>query len=229
MIRIFHLLNLSLITLSIFSRISFPQSGKSGSLAVSFTDGHGQAEVGGKYVGAEFHQSRPLFSRLSFYYPVANSLDLSTDYWKRDESLPFQVVVTANGRPDTVGLEAFEYRYAPYFIEFHKAFPDYSLTFSYHFCEDLPVMALALTVKNTADSLVEYAVKTSLTPILRTCQTYAWKIEPVCRFSADGRIFAADFKDAETDSTTLFILNAGAASQISNISKSREIPAAEFS
>src|SRR5437870_13328446 len=54
-----------------------------------FFDRHyGQVEVGGRYVGAEFHRSRPLPSRISFYYPVANSIDLSTDYLRRDESLP---------------------------------------------------------------------------------------------------------------------------------------------
>jgi len=44
-------------------------------------DGHfGQVEVGGRYAGAEFHRSRPLPSRISFYYPVANSIELSTGY-----------------------------------------------------------------------------------------------------------------------------------------------------
>jgi hypothetical protein len=50
-------------------------------LSYSFDKHYGQVEVGGRYVGAEFHESRPIPSRISFYYPVANSIDLSTDYW----------------------------------------------------------------------------------------------------------------------------------------------------
>jgi len=61
---------------------------QSSQLAVRFEGKYGQVEVGGDFVGAEFHQSRPLPSRISFYYPVANSIDLSTDYWKRYESQP---------------------------------------------------------------------------------------------------------------------------------------------
>ena len=49
-----------------------------------FTGKFGQVEVGGRYAGAEFHGSRPLPSRISFFYPVANSVDLSKDYWKRE-------------------------------------------------------------------------------------------------------------------------------------------------
>lgn len=44
-----------------------------------FDKKYGQVEVGGPYVGAEFHESRPLPLRISFYYPVANSIDVSTD------------------------------------------------------------------------------------------------------------------------------------------------------
>ncbi|HPR87551.1 MAG TPA: hypothetical protein PL181_05970, partial [bacterium] len=47
-------------------------------LAASFSGMRGQVEVGGPCAGAEFHGSRPLPARISFYYPVANSIDLST-------------------------------------------------------------------------------------------------------------------------------------------------------
>jgi hypothetical protein len=52
-------------------------------IAVAFHGGYGSIEVGGPYAGFESHHSRPLPSRISFYAPVANSMDLSTDYWRR--------------------------------------------------------------------------------------------------------------------------------------------------
>ena len=54
-------------------------------------------EVGGPFAGAEFHHSRPVPTRISFYSPVANSVDLSTDYWQRWESIPVRVFVTVDG------------------------------------------------------------------------------------------------------------------------------------
>ncbi|MEZ4763341.1 MAG: hypothetical protein R3C26_09140 [Calditrichia bacterium] len=57
----------------------FGQSGDSqffDDIAVPFAGKRGQVEVGGNFAGAAFHHSRPLPSRISFFYPVANSLDL---------------------------------------------------------------------------------------------------------------------------------------------------------
>src|SRR5512140_3064290 len=66
-------------------------------LSYRFTGQRGQVEVGGPYVGMEFHHSRPSPSRISFYYPVANSIDLSTDYWKRGDSRPMAAGVRVKG------------------------------------------------------------------------------------------------------------------------------------
>lgn len=67
------------------------QSQQTGPLEYAFDKHYGQVEVGGVFAGAEFHNSRPLPSRISLYYPVANSIDLSTDYWKRGDSRPVAV------------------------------------------------------------------------------------------------------------------------------------------
>ena len=53
-------------------------------LTVESTKEVGQIEVGSSYVGIEIHKSFPLLNRISFYYPVANSIDISEDYWKRE-------------------------------------------------------------------------------------------------------------------------------------------------
>ena len=53
--------------------------------------GDAKIEVGGPFAGIELHHSSPLLQRISFFYPVANSLDESTDYWKRDTSFIMQL------------------------------------------------------------------------------------------------------------------------------------------
>ena len=55
------------------------------SLAIKSVKEVGQIEIGSRYVGVEIHKSFPLLNRISFYYPVANSIDVSTDYWTREK------------------------------------------------------------------------------------------------------------------------------------------------
>src|ERR1041385_3564458 len=90
-------------------------------LEYTFTGRYGQVEVGGKYAGAEFHGSRPLPSRISFYYPVANSIDLSTDYWRRDESLPMALAIAIDGGERRwMGREGWSYLLSPHRVRFEK-------------------------------------------------------------------------------------------------------------
>ena len=53
-------------------------------LTIESTKEVGQIEVGSPYEGIEIHKSFPLLNRISFYYPVANSIDVSEDYWKSE-------------------------------------------------------------------------------------------------------------------------------------------------
>ncbi|MGH7495128.1 MAG: MGH1-like glycoside hydrolase domain-containing protein [bacterium] len=133
--------------------LALPQLSERSAVAVSFDGKFGQIEIGGKYVGAEFHHSLPLPSRLSFYSPVANSIDLSTDYWHRDESMPFSVIVSIDGKSDTVGRVPFAYTWTPFHAVFTRSDASSKLEFSYHFCEDL----LFLHALTAADSVLPHA------------------------------------------------------------------------
>src|SRR5262245_7327743 len=103
--------------------LALPQLPERSAVAVSFDGKFGQIEIGGKYVGAEFHHRLPLPNRLSFYAPVANSIDLSADYWHRDASRPFSVVVTVEDRSDTIGHEPFAYTWTPFYAVFARSDP----------------------------------------------------------------------------------------------------------
>ncbi|HOT97972.1 MAG TPA: hypothetical protein PLN61_10635 [bacterium] len=187
-------------------------------LAAAFSGKRGQVEVGGPFAGAEFHDSRPLPARISFYYPVANSIDLSTDYWRRGESRPLRFALTHDGRTDSLGAAPWAYRYTPYAIEFQQHNPDYRCTIRYRFCRTLPVLVLQLELTSNMDQARSFELVGTLQWILRTCQTYAWMrpARVACTLqdptdTASGCSLAAAAYDApETDSALVFIANAGA-------------------
>jgi len=190
-------------------------------LAASFSGMRGQVEVGGPCAGAEFHGSRPLPARISFYYPVANSIDLSTDYWRRGESRPLRFELTHDGRTDSLGAAPWAYRYTPYAIEFQQRNPEYLCSIRYRFCRTLPVLVLQLELTNGMDRARSFALEGTLQWILRTCQTYAWMrpVRVACTLqnpadSGSGCLLAtAAFDAPETDSALVFIANAGALPQ----------------
>lgn len=176
---------------------------------MGFDGGYGQVEIGGKYVGVEFHQSRPLPSRISFYYPVANSIDFSTDYWKRYESLPLTVLLKSEGMTDTVGTHPYPYRYTPYRASFKNVQNDYGITFSYDTCEDLPVLVVKMGLRNLSRRPRNLSLETSLQTSLRTSHTYAWKTRASVYYLNQGSVGIARFNEMDSDSTTVFVANVG--------------------
>ena len=180
-------------------------------LAVPFSGGYGQVEVGGVYAGAEFHDSRPLPSRLSFYTPVANSLDLSTDYWKRGDSRPMVLAVRLDGgRPYLLGKEPWEYTVGPHRVEFRHVRDGLSYTLAYDFCRTLPAMAMRLTVRNMGTSRRTVALYTHVVLALRSCQTFARFDSSDVRLASSGDALVASFRERQLDRASLFVLHQGA-------------------
>jgi hypothetical protein len=179
-------------------------------LEYRFAGRYGQVEVGGPYAGAEFHDSRPLPSRISFFYPVANSIDLSTDYWKRGESHPFSVGLSIDKRgARPVGLEPWEYILSPHRVTFRREDDSLSCTMSYEFGLEEPVLLFRLTVVNRgpARRLVEPSI--SLNAVLRSCQTYA-RFEPAAiSYDSISNAIVAQFTEPQTTPTSVFIQNVG--------------------
>jgi len=90
---------------------------------IHFAGGCGQVELGGPFVGFESHNSFPLPIRISFYYPVANSIDLSTDYWHREQSRPMYIGLKIGDAPKLwIGLEPYEHDLTPYSVSFGARF-----------------------------------------------------------------------------------------------------------
>ncbi len=199
---------LIVMVLSLSIQVSYPQS--IDPLIFSFDKKYGQVEVGGRFAGVEFHQSNPLPSRISFYYPVANSIDVSTDYWKRGDSRPFAVgVKIGNEKKKWIGREGWKYELSPHTVTFHHQDETLSYTFKYEFCLNEPAMVVTMIVKNETAVPQNVSVYTHLLLSLRTCQTYNRIDSAVLRYGSEYQSITAQFNDPGTRKASLFVLNAG--------------------
>jgi len=179
-------------------------------LSFFFSGGYGQIEVGGRYVGVEFHRSRPLPSRISFYYPVANSIDLSTDYWRRAESQPLAIgVKVGDGEKRWLGKTPWAYRLSPHRVEFEHQEQELEYSITYEFCLNEPAMVLTFKTKNITGRSVSIEVYTHLRMALRTCQTYARKDSARTEFDGSLNMLVAHFDDPQTDRASVFVQNVG--------------------
>ena len=178
-------------------------------LSVNFS-GDAKVSVGSFYVGAEFHHSSIQPQRISFYYPVANSIDLSTDYWYRDttfiNALGLQI---GNGPRQWLGLHPYEYNLTPYKVTFHKEDSVKAVKVTYQFCKDKPAMVVTYEITNRSNNTEDYSFYTHLETSLKTCHTYALKDKAVTSYDKSGSTIYADFNDIGTQFARVFVANAG--------------------
>lgn len=185
------------------------------SLGIEFDGRYGQVEVGGAFAGVEFHGSRPVPARISFYYPVANSIDLSTDYWRRDESRPLSFTISIDGHTDSLGTRPWAYTWTPYSVLFRDDTERYSATIAYRFTDGLPIVVVRLVVRNTADRSARFELDSRLVTSIRTSHRYATREPDAVGYADGGSSFVASFDAADTDSASLFVTNAGAVPEYS--------------
>jgi len=178
-------------------------------LALSFS-GKAQIEVGGPYVGVDFHHSYMIPQRISFFYPVANSIDHSNDYWNRDTSFVMQWNLKIGDRPtESIGREPAEFELTPYSVTFQNVTEIYSATAAYQFCNEKPAMVLTIDITNKLDKSETYQLDTRLKTSLKTCHTYKLIDKVTSEYDAEAGAVYARFNDADADSALIFIANTG--------------------
>jgi hypothetical protein len=178
--------------------------------SVHFAGKHGQVEVGGRFVGFESHNSLPLPNRISFFYPVANSIDLSTDYWHRGLSRPLVIGLKVNDGPKRwMGLEPYEYELAPYTVSFEKKDSTCGIKVSYDFCLNEPAMVMRLGITNLSATNQHLEIFARLETSVRTCQSYTVKNRAWTTFDTVGTAIYACFDETDTDSAQVFVANVG--------------------
>ncbi len=205
-----------LIFISLLASASFGQVEKSYNqlqkdLHVKFNK-DAKIEIGNKFVGVEYHHSSILPQRISFYYPVANSIDLSTDYWHRDTTFIMAAgLKIGSGKKEWLGLKPYKFDLTPYSVSFQKVGRQKSINVSYEFCKDKPAMVVTFIIKNLGSKKEEFEFYTHLETSLKTCHTYALMDKASTEFDKTGNAVYANFNDIETQYADVFAANAGEA------------------
>lgn len=172
--------------------------------------GDAKIEVGGPFVGIEMHHSSPLLQRISFYYPVANSLDESTDYWRRDTSFIMQLgLKIGDGEKQLIGLKPFEFDLTPYSVEFHKSDNEKSISISYRFTKIKPAMVIRYEIKNESNEEKSFEFYTNLETAIRTSHSYNFIDKAWTEYDKNNSILYTNFDDPQTQSVQIFVANVG--------------------
>jgi len=179
-------------------------------LTIESTKEVGQIEVGGPYVGIEIHKSFPLLNRISFYYPVANSIDISEDYWKRENFRIMNVGLKVGDSPkEFLKHQIYKVSQTPYSVSFTGNDFDSEIKIKYEFCKHQPAMVITYEITNTSDVVKEYEAYTRLETTLRTSHTYKIIDSPYTEYEDYGSIIRTNFPFVETGDAQVFVLNAG--------------------
>ena len=170
----------------------------------------GQVEVGNPYVGIEIHNSFPMLNRISFYYPVANSLDISEDYWKRANYRIMNVGLKIGDSPkEFLKNEVYEVDQTPYSVSFSKSEKDAGIKIGYEFCKDEPAMLITYNFTNNSASVKSFEVYTRLTTVLRTSHTYQAFDSASSTYNSKNNTLSLDYNYIETGKAKVFISSAG--------------------
>jgi len=167
-----------------------------------------QIEVGGPLAGVEFHGSRPLPARISLYAPVANSIDLSTDYWQRGNSRPVRFAIGVDAGPlRAIGNEPWEYCLSPHMVRFERKDADLRYTITYEFGVRDVATAVIVEIANegTTPHSVEFSASFAL--VLRSCQTYDRILPTRERVDQQRGAVLAEFNDPRLARPALVIQN----------------------
>ncbi len=182
----------------------------SSNFAIDFSGKPAQIEIGGPFVGIEMHNSSPLLNRISFYYPVANSIDLSEDYWKRDQWRIFSIGLKIGDNPkEWIGSKYLPFKLTPYSIFFNDNNQHRNVELSYQFCMNKPAMVAQIEVTNNSNKPLPFEVNTHLELTLKTSHSYKRKDKARTEFDSLGSAIYANFSDPETATAQIFVANAG--------------------
>jgi len=169
--------------------------------------GDAKIEVGSFYVGAEFHHSCPVPQRFSFYYPVANSIDLSKDYWHRDTTYVMNIGLKFGDEYQWLNNKTFQIELTPYSVKFYKTEEEKSIEIYYQFTKSKPAIVISYSIKNNTNETKEVELFTRLSLALRTSHTFELKKSIKTISKNDGAAILVDNLAKETQNTRLFILN----------------------
>lgn len=169
-----------------------------------------QIEKGNHFIGIEIHKSFPLLNRISFYYPVANSIDISDDYWKRDQFRIMSIGLKVGNAPKRLLKEQiYKVTQTPYSVCFTGIDSGTGITINYEFCKNEPAMVITYEIKNLDDKQTDYEIFTCLNASLRTSHTYSKINQAYSEYYDKNSTIILSYPFTETADSKIFISNAG--------------------
>lgn len=204
--------NFFLVFIVIIFSINFSYSQKLNSLKDSLEvnfKGDAKIEIGSPYIGIEMHHSSPLLQRISLYYPAANSIDLSSDYWKRDSSFAMVLGLKIGETKEWIGFEPFEFTLTPFDVSFHKKDSKKEINISYKFSKDNPVMIINYEITNLSGQQKEFEFYSDIEASVKTSHTYKLMDKAWSEFDSAGSSIYINYDDKETQNLQIFSGNAG--------------------
>ncbi len=170
--------------------------------------GDAKIEVGSVYAGLSFHHSYPVPQRISFYYPAANSIDHSTDYWFRDTTFVMDLGLKFGSEIiEWLNKKSLPYDLTPFSVVFKQKAKTKDVSVSYQFTKNKPAMVISYTVKNKTKKAQLLTLYLRYALSLNTCHSWHYK-EPTGKAVLEsGKTVTARFSDGETQNPELFILS----------------------
>ncbi len=142
-------------------------------LKVQVTDRPTLIEIGGPYAGIEMHGGNPLLNRISLYYPVANSIDNSNDYWTRDTSRILRLGLRLDDLPaEWLSDSPMTHELTPHHATFTRNINGIDLEITYRFFRSSPAFLFKTVFVNPGGSDVRLEYLTDLNTVLRTSHSY---------------------------------------------------------
>ncbi len=195
-----------------FLTVNFINAQENETLSILSLKEVGQIEVGNAYVGIEVHKSFPLLNRISFYYPVANSIDISEDYWKRENYRIMTVGLKVGDSPKRfLKNQIYTAKQTPYSVLFEGIDIESAVKIKYEFCKNKPAMIVTYEITNNTDDEEEYEVYTRLDATLRTSHTYNTVDTAYTEFLQNGSTIKISYPFVETGNSQVLITNTGLA------------------
>ncbi len=182
------------------------QSGKK-ELQINYR-GDAKIEVGSYFVGLEFHHSYPVPQRFSFYYPIANSIDLSTDYWKRDTTFVMDIGLKfGESEMEWLNNQPLAFDLTPFSLNFKKEDSEKTVELSYAFTKDKPAVVISYLITNKTKGTKEVELCTKNASAFRTCHTFKLSNDISNEVLGNGETVLLNHNDYETQNATMFIVN----------------------
>lgn len=213
---------ISILSIFVFSCSAKPDM----NLSVNFS-GDAKIEVGGPFAGISFHHSAMIPQRISFFYPVANSIDHSKDYWTRDTSFVADWTLKIGDGPALpVGKDPAQFEISPVSVSFSQKKDIYSIQADYRFCQNKPAMVLSIQFKNTSDIAERFEFSYLLKTSIRTCHTFRLIDKAETSFIENAAFF--HFQQNDADNAVVFVANAGYKATESYVSEPSLPPAIQY-